>query len=260
MANTSYAHARSETPPPCEQGTRLWCQVAARLLPRPSTREGRGGRLSGLRWSRSLALAMRRSLDRSTRRLLDCGAVAGPVLAATFLIEGSRRRDYDPRRHPVSSLALGPGGWRQTAKLFGCWLSVSHQCGGPSARISCNRWDRAGPVLVGTAAVGLIGAQCRVDNRANRCSYDEVWGESDLGECLQHADLNCAEACPAAEHEPDRTRQRERLAARKGWFRDQRSYRRTTNRCRLGARVSGTAGRATSSELSLEVGTVESLP
>jgi hypothetical protein len=27
-----------------------------------------------------------------------------------FSIAGARRRGYDPRRHPVSALALGPGG------------------------------------------------------------------------------------------------------------------------------------------------------
>ena len=54
----------------------------------------------------------------------------------------------------------------------------------------------------------VLREQCTVD-RPNRCSHDEVWGESDLGKRLQHADLNCAKACPAAEHEPDTTRQRE---------------------------------------------------
>ena len=50
----------------------------------------------------------------TTRWLLRSGAVAGPLFVATFLVEGIRRTDYDPFRHPVSSLALGPAGWTQT--------------------------------------------------------------------------------------------------------------------------------------------------
>ncbi|GLY29398.1 DUF998 domain-containing protein [Kineosporia sp. NBRC 101731] len=49
--------------------------------------------------------------------LLAGGALAGPAFVAAFLIEGARRADYDPARHPVSSLALGPGGWRQAANV-----------------------------------------------------------------------------------------------------------------------------------------------
>src|ERR1700727_119699 len=53
--------------------------------------------------------------DRWTRRLLRCGLAAGPVFTATFLLEGATRDGYRPLRHPVSSLALGPRGWVQTA-------------------------------------------------------------------------------------------------------------------------------------------------
>ena len=55
--------------------------------------------------------------DRWTRRLLGCGLAAGPVFTATFLLEGATRDGYRPRRHPVSSLALGPRGWVQTANF-----------------------------------------------------------------------------------------------------------------------------------------------
>ncbi|MFC4531552.1 DUF998 domain-containing protein [Sphaerisporangium dianthi] len=48
-----------------------------------------------------------------TRGLLWGGTVAGPLFTAAFLIEGATRADYDPLRHPVSSLALGPSGWTQ---------------------------------------------------------------------------------------------------------------------------------------------------
>jgi Protein of unknown function (DUF998) len=54
---------------------------------------------------------------RWTRGLLYCGLAAGPVFVTTFLAEGATRPGYRPSRHPVSSLALGPRGWVQTANF-----------------------------------------------------------------------------------------------------------------------------------------------
>jgi hypothetical membrane protein len=52
-----------------------------------------------------------------TKALLACGAIAGPLFVLVFLLEGATRADYDPLRHPVSSLALGDYGWVQSANL-----------------------------------------------------------------------------------------------------------------------------------------------
>jgi Protein of unknown function (DUF998) len=54
---------------------------------------------------------------RWTRGLLSCGLAAGPAFITTFLVEGATRFGYRPSRHPVSSLALGPRGWVQTANF-----------------------------------------------------------------------------------------------------------------------------------------------
>ena len=54
---------------------------------------------------------------RRTRGLLYCGLAAGPVFVTAFLAEGATRKEYRPLRHPVSSLALGPRGWIQTANF-----------------------------------------------------------------------------------------------------------------------------------------------
>ena len=51
----------------------------------------------------------------SYRSLLLAGSAAAPVFTASFAIQQSLREDYDPRRYPVSSLALGPGGGQQAA-------------------------------------------------------------------------------------------------------------------------------------------------
>jgi uncharacterized protein DUF998 len=88
------------------------------------------------------------------RWLLNCGLVAGPLFVAVFLIEGATRADYQPLRHPVSSLAIGEYGWMQTinflvagvltlAGAVGLWRTLG---------------TRTGPILIGLWGVGLLGA------------------------------------------------------------------------------------------------------
>jgi Protein of unknown function (DUF998) len=43
--------------------------------------------------------------------LFVCGVIAGPLFVLVFLVEGAMTPEYDPLRHPVSSLALGSFGW-----------------------------------------------------------------------------------------------------------------------------------------------------
>ncbi|RCG16787.1 DUF998 domain-containing protein [Streptomyces diacarni] len=86
--------------------------------------------------------------------LLACGMAAGPLFTATYLLEGAGRVHYKSSRHPVSSLALGPAGWAQTANfLVAGLLSLLFAVGlwrtGPS------HW---GALLIGVWAVGLLGA------------------------------------------------------------------------------------------------------
>jgi Protein of unknown function (DUF998) len=91
-------------------------------------------------------------------RLLTCGLLAGPLFVVAFFVEGVVRDGYDPMRHPVSSLALGPGGWQQVLTFVVCGiLTVGFALGlrqslrpGPGACF--------GPLLVGVWGVGLIGA------------------------------------------------------------------------------------------------------
>jgi hypothetical membrane protein len=96
--------------------------------------------------------------SRLERALLGCGAI-GPLLFVTvFLVAGATRSDYDPLRHPVSSLELTGSGWIQAANFvltgllllgfaFGVGLVVRRSGGG--------RWAA---LLLGAMALGLIGA------------------------------------------------------------------------------------------------------
>jgi hypothetical protein len=90
--------------------------------------------------------------------LLTCGAMAGPLFVITFLLEGAMRADYNPLRHPVSSLALGDFGWMQVANFvlagllmlafaIGLWIILRPQRG--------STW---GPLLVAIWGGGLLCA------------------------------------------------------------------------------------------------------
>src|SRR6476619_3405321 len=59
------------------------------------------------------------------RSLLRCGVVVGALYLAVGVIQGFVRDGFDFRRHALSHLANGPGGWVQTANLAVCGLMVS---------------------------------------------------------------------------------------------------------------------------------------
>jgi hypothetical protein len=55
---------------------------------------------------------------RSTRRLLSCGLLAGPVLLGVGLAQVFTRDGFDLDRHALSQLALGPWGFVQIAAFL----------------------------------------------------------------------------------------------------------------------------------------------
>ncbi len=59
-----------------------------------------------------------------TRSLLWCGVLAGPFYLAVGVIQALLREGFDLRRHPLSLLANGPGGWIQTANFILTGLMV----------------------------------------------------------------------------------------------------------------------------------------
>jgi hypothetical protein len=93
---------------------------------------------------------------RVKRVLLRCGAGAGPLFVTTFLVEGASRPGYDPLRHPVSSLSIGPGGWVQVTNF----AATSALCLAGSAGLARARPvdGSLGPLLVGVVAIGLAGS------------------------------------------------------------------------------------------------------
>ena len=90
-----------------------------------------------------------------TKRLLACGAIAGPLFVLVFLVEGASRASYDPLRHPVSSLALGPSGWTQSLNFVVAGLLTLAFAFGLKRVLRPGKGSVWGPLLVGIWAVGL---------------------------------------------------------------------------------------------------------
>ena len=89
------------------------------------------------------------------RAALGGGVLAGPVFVVLYTVEGKRRADYDPLRHPVSSLSVGPRGWVQRANftvLGALYLGLARDL----RRRSLDGVEGLIPPLVAAAAVGLF--------------------------------------------------------------------------------------------------------
>ncbi|MER7457530.1 DUF998 domain-containing protein [Micromonospora sp. NPDC126480] len=95
---------------------------------------------------------------RLTRALLLCGIVAGPLFVLAFLVDGALRDDYDPLRHPISSLSLGERGWTQTVNflVYGA-LTLAFAVGARRV-LRPGRAATWGPLLIGVWAISLIAA------------------------------------------------------------------------------------------------------
>jgi len=95
---------------------------------------------------------------RRPHRLLLAGLLAGPLFIVTFLVEGAFRDGYDPMRHPVSSLALGPGGWIQIANFVVAGALTLAFAVGLRRSLRPGPGAAAGPALIAVWGVSLLGA------------------------------------------------------------------------------------------------------
>ncbi|GAA3297769.1 DUF998 domain-containing protein [Dactylosporangium vinaceum] len=91
-------------------------------------------------------------------RLLRAGLVAGPLFVLTFLIEPALHPGYDPIRHPVSSLALGPAGWVQVVNFVVAGVLSLLFAAGLRRALRPGPGARAVPIAVALWGVGLLGA------------------------------------------------------------------------------------------------------
>lgn len=96
-------------------------------------------------------------MEPSTRALLACGALAGPIYVVTALVQGLTREGFDLLRHDVSLLSNGGLGWIQIANfvltgalVVACAMGV-RRVAGPDRRMA---W---GVALLALYGAGLIG-------------------------------------------------------------------------------------------------------
>ncbi len=92
---------------------------------------------------------------RALRRLLACGIIAPLFFIVAFLIAGAVRPGYDPLRQPVSSLSIGAAGWTQIANFLITGSLLIAFAVGLRRALRPAFW---GPLLIGLAGLGLVGA------------------------------------------------------------------------------------------------------
>lgn len=92
------------------------------------------------------------------RALLLCGLAAGPLFILAFLGQGATRDGYDPVRHPVSSLALGPFGWVQTVNFLLTGALIVAYAIGVRKALKSGKGSLFGPIGVALWGIGLMGA------------------------------------------------------------------------------------------------------
>lgn len=89
---------------------------------------------------------------------IACGVLAGPLFVGSYTAIGARRTGYDWRRHAVSSLASGPGGWSQRVNfaVTGALYCVATHGVARSPKRTVG--PRVVPALVFGVGVGLAGS------------------------------------------------------------------------------------------------------
>ena len=99
-----------------------------------------------------------REMQSSTPKfLLACGVIAPLLFVVVFLLEGATRVDYNPLRHPVSSLSIGEFGWMQAANfLITGLLILAFSFGVRRVLPTTGRAWVA--ILIALVGIGLIGA------------------------------------------------------------------------------------------------------
>jgi hypothetical membrane protein len=97
-----------------------------------------------------------RSDTATTRGLLTCGVIAGPLFVATAVAQILTRDGFDLRRHPLSLLSVGEHGWIQVTNfILAGILSILFSMG--MARVLTDgpgsRW---GPRFCALFGIGLV--------------------------------------------------------------------------------------------------------
>ena len=108
-----------------------------------------------------------RAGDSYTKWLLICGVIAGPLFTIAWFLQGLARADYDPMRHPISSLSLGEYGWIQAVNFFVIGILTFAFALGLHNSLQSRGGSKWGPILIALIGIGFIGAGLFVTDPMN---------------------------------------------------------------------------------------------
>ena len=98
-----------------------------------------------------------RATPAGTRRLLACGAAAGPLFVTVVLAQALTRPGFSLTRDAASLLDDGPWGWVQWANFIVAGLLLAAAAAGPRRALREGRGSRWAPRLLTVTGAGLIG-------------------------------------------------------------------------------------------------------
>ena len=97
-----------------------------------------------------------RSDTATTRGLLTCGVIAGPLFVATAIVQILTRDGFDLRRHPLSLLSVGEHGWIQVTNfVLAGILSILFSIG-MARMLTDGPGSRWGPRFCALFGIGLV--------------------------------------------------------------------------------------------------------
>lgn len=93
----------------------------------------------------------------TTRILLACGALAGPLFLAVFLLQIIIRPGFDFIHSEPSQLSIGPLGWIQVANIVTAGLLVMAAAVGARRILRSGKGGAWGPLLLGVFGLCEVG-------------------------------------------------------------------------------------------------------
>lgn len=108
-----------------------------------------------------------RVTDMKTKLSLMCGALAGPLFTLAWFLQGLNRADYDPLRHPISSLSIGASGWIQNMSFIITGLLTLALASGLRRALQSRGGSKWGVIWIAAVGVGFIGAGLFVTDPLN---------------------------------------------------------------------------------------------
>lgn len=98
------------------------------------------------------------SRNLTTRRLLSCLVIAGPVFAAVAVIQILIRPGFDLTRQALSLLTLGSWGWVQSGNFILTGMLILAGAAGVQRALQGGAGGRWAPILLSICGIGFIGA------------------------------------------------------------------------------------------------------